>query len=752
MKCLICILTALFVAEDAMAASWEVFTNKNSVRDIVTLTGEDRMFFATDGGLIEFSRSPDTVITYWTTIQGLSSNDLNCLSMDASGNLLIGTAMKGIAILFVDDEVKNYSTLDGLPSDQVTCIVVGDGEFWVGTAEGAVRMELEGESVNRKSSIYFGDPLNYEVRDFHLDGSRVWFATSEGLWLLEDDEFQSWLVGQGLIDNSVRDLLKVGGDSLIVATDSGIQVFFPDSGLFHDFSVGLVSSNSKQVREIAPVDGQLWAATRGGIYRYDAGQAGWVDETLDLPTRNILALDSDYTGVPILGTDGKGVSSRGEGTWSTLEFPGPLVNSLDRVIVDSRGVIWASSWSATPSKAGIFRYDGETYQNYTKDNSGLLYNLASSLNEAPDGSLWIGTPWYNSGGSGLSILDDGGTPQLEDDTWITLSGTDTGLSGDAIRSEVVFKGDGEAWIGSWDQEKYNLPGGLDVLHYGQGEFSFRSFDQLVGDRRIQALAVDGQGDLWIGYTKTGVDLFVLRPVTAGGDSLFFSIDPDLVYLSGENVLDLEVDPLGHLWICTTSGVTELDYANDPLSSSNFKWRSFTIDNSMIPDVRVNGVAFHGSRFVWFATPSGAAKYDRDLDVWEIFDTNGSPIPEDDVKDVFVDENTGAVWFATKGGLARFYRIGGEPPVSESGSIIVAPNPYLPTMSPQGVIFGRFDPGTVLDIYNIAGSHIVKLVAQTETIKWDGKDENGTEIASGIYLLISKSPGGKIGKGKIAIVR
>ena len=732
-------------------ATWEVFTDKNTVKDVLADSTGGRIYISTVGGLVDLSLSLDDV-TYRTTIDGLTSGDLTCLARDPGGNILMGTMSDGMAILFTDGDIRNYSTFDGLPSDQVLCVTSGEEDFWVGTAEGAVRMELEGKNVNRRSPIYFGDPLDYEVRDVTPDGSKVWFATSEGFWLLEDDEFRSWLTGQGLADNSVRDVHLFEGDSLLLGTDSGIQVFFPDSGVFRDLSDGLVSTNSRNVRQLASVDGELWAATGNGIYRFDPGSGSWVDETLDLPSRDILAVAAHPSGVPMVGTDKKGMAVRGIGSWTVADFPGPLANSLDKVIVDERGVVWASSWSVDNSETGIFRFDGESFQNYTSSSSGLLLNRASSLAEAPDGSVWIGSPSFNANGSGISILDDGGTPVLDDDEWITLQGTETGLSGDAIRNSIVFKGTGEAWVGSWNQEDEGLPGGLDLIKYSDGDFTFRSFVQLMQNRRIQALAMDERGDLFIGYITTGFDVFVLRPVTADGDSLFFSADPNLQYLPSEQVRDLDLDPLGHLWICTTSGVTELDYGGDAANLSGYEWKSYTMDNSSLPDLQVNAVAFQGSRFVWFATPSGAAKYDRELDAWELFDTDNSPLPENTVKDVFVDQRSSTVWFATEGGLAAYRRISDEPTVHESGSIIVAPNPFFPGRNPEGVLLGRFDPGTKIEVYSVAGSRVAHLTAQSDTIRWDGTNEAGVDLASGVYIIISTAPDGTVGRGKIAIIR
>jgi ligand-binding sensor domain-containing protein len=753
----ILLLIVALLLPSALSAKWEILTNKNTVRHMLADPGGNRMHLATNGGLVGITFAPDTLVTYIMTIDGLSSNDLTCLARDASGNLLLGTVDRGIAIIFGDGTVRNYTTFDGLPDDRVLCVAPAGDEFWVGTAAGSVKMELDGTFVNRNSPIYFGEPLNYEVREIWPGETQVWFATSDGLWVLDGDELRSYRTAEGLADDSVRDIVPAQGDSLFIAGDSGVQVLAPSAGRFHDFSNGLVTESSKNVRELAQIGDDLWAATQGGAYRTGLDAAAWIDESLDLPTRDLLSITSGPSGSATAGTSGKGVAMRQEGGWSVRDFPGPPVNSLDKVAVSREGVVWASSWTAPISwpEAGIFRYDGLTYQTYTSTNSDLLLNLASSLAIAPDGRVWIGSPWHQNGldVGGLSILDDGGSADMADDVWMTFKGTDTGLSGEAMRNCIAFKGNGEAWLGAWDNEAdLGLPGGLDLLTYGDGEYVFRSFRDLVQGRDLQALAVDGNGDLWIGYTTTSVDVFVLRPVTTDGDSLFFPIDADLVYLAGESVLDLEIDPLGHLWVCTGSGVTELDYRNDPLDPSNFTWRNYTMDTSPLPDLQVNAVAFHGTRYVWFATPSGAVSYDRERGIWRTYDMDTSPLPHENVRDVAVDAGSGAVWFATKGGLAKLSMIEDEPPVAESGSIIVAPNPFFPARSPQGVVLGRFEPGTTVRVYNVSGSLIARLTAREETIAWDGRSEEGNEVPSGVYILVSESPGGAIGRGKIAIVR
>jgi flagellar hook assembly protein FlgD len=65
-----------------------------------------------------------------------------------------------------------------------------------------------------------------------------------------------------------------------------------------------------------------------------------------------------------------------------------------------------------------------------------------------------------------------------------------------------------------------------------------------------------------------------------------------------------------------------------------------------------------------------------------------------------------------------------------------PNPFNPTTT---IRFGLPEPSDVrLDVYNMTGQHVVTLVSRRlnaglHSITWDGKDETGKTVASGVYL-------------------
>ena len=65
-----------------------------------------------------------------------------------------------------------------------------------------------------------------------------------------------------------------------------------------------------------------------------------------------------------------------------------------------------------------------------------------------------------------------------------------------------------------------------------------------------------------------------------------------------------------------------------------------------------------------------------------------------------------------------------------------PNPFNPSTT---IRFGLPEPSNVrLDVYDMTGKHIATLVSKRlsagiHSVTWNGKDESGKAVASGVYL-------------------
>jgi flagellar hook assembly protein FlgD len=69
-------------------------------------------------------------------------------------------------------------------------------------------------------------------------------------------------------------------------------------------------------------------------------------------------------------------------------------------------------------------------------------------------------------------------------------------------------------------------------------------------------------------------------------------------------------------------------------------------------------------------------------------------------------------------------------------------------------FGAGVPGVQIKIYDKAGSKVRELAEELgeEQLDWDGTNDDGKPLASGVYIWVADIPGGNTEKGKVGIIR
>ncbi len=287
------------------------------VREI--LKGADNtMWFATYGsGLLKLK---DTIVTRFTVNEGLSNNSLQCMAIDNSGRLWMGTP-SGVTRIS-GDEVKQFSEREGLCNNVVMSILQDSwGNIWFGSSGGGI-CKLDGERFihfNEKSGdmgtsvgalhcdkrghMWFGtsrggvteyDGLYYtnyyegagftssKVKCFGEDtAGTMWFGTAgDGAYKLQNGSFTHYNMSNGLSQNFINAFLTDGFNRQWIATaGGGISVYDPVANSFTRIGKkeGLTDLRIKSMasQKIDSVSGAVWACgERGGIFyiTYDTSE------------------------------------------------------------------------------------------------------------------------------------------------------------------------------------------------------------------------------------------------------------------------------------------------------------------------------------------------------------------------------------------------------------------------------------------------------------------------------------------------
>ncbi len=255
----------------------------------------------------------------------------------------VGTAGNGL-YKFENDIWNNYTSEDGLLSDEITSLVVdNDGSVWMGTKMGVAK--LEGENITT-------------------------YTTDDGLYVDDirsitcDDENNIW------IGTSRNRVIKFDGTNF--TTHHVNAEFSGEPGMGHIHT--LACDN----------DGNVWAGScMTGLSRFDG--TNWSDYVNDL---NVFVTSSACSsGGEVWIGHISGAYSCYNNEWTHYsEETGMSDNTVLSVDIDGDENVWVGT------KNGISEFDGSSWFNYAIEDT-LFNDYVSSLACARDGKVWIGNSY-----------------------------------------------------------------------------------------------------------------------------------------------------------------------------------------------------------------------------------------------------------------------------------------------------------------------------------------------------------------------
>ena len=424
-------------------------------------------------------------------------------------------------------------------------------------------------------------------------------------------------------------------------------------------------------------DGVVWAGLVGGVARYAGGRFTFLDQQQGLEHPFVYAIAPGPEGSLWVGTGGTGVWRLEADTFTrhpAYRQPG-LPGQVNDLVVDADGRLWAAT------DGGVLSLGPPTRRYTTADGLGSL--VANVLLVDRKGTLWVGTR--------------GGLCRKDGDRFRTFTMRD-GLSDDDVTALLEDR-EGVLWIGTrkgklnrWLRSRFDHD--TEVVRREGGVF---------------ALAEDREGSLWVG-TQQGLErlrdgafvtfgpdeglaneyLFNLAPRAAGGLFVLDSSGAVLVFdggrarqvappgtIEGAGVLGMAETADGSLWIGGESlhrfrdgrwknythpgggftvirpdgtGLLVAQTLGDGTSTlSSFSDGRFTPLQTEVPLVHVQQIRRDRSGRVWVST-GGRGLIRLGPEGQRTFRVSDG-LPHDVVYGMEEDDS-GALWVATRGGLAR----------------------------------------------------------------------------------------------------
>ena len=175
--------------------------------------------------------------------------------------------------------------------------------------------------------------------------------------------------------------------------------------------------------------------------------------------------------------------------------------------------------------------------------------------------------------------------------------------------------------------------------------NFTSANSDLPGNNIEALAVDNQGNIWIGMTPVSGATSSLGGLAKFDGTKWTVYNTDNSDLPSDCIKTLVADSQENIWVGTNNGLAKFNGIN---------WTVYNKDNSGLPTNMLTALTFDTQGNLWIGTfDEGVVKFDGTN--WTVYNYWNSGLPKGDVF-TFAFDSQGNLWYGTispDGGLVKF---------------------------------------------------------------------------------------------------
>jgi ligand-binding sensor domain-containing protein len=731
---------------------WRNFTDMKTVRAIAPAS--EALWVATSGGLFLYNPSAN-LFAKFTNSEGLSSNDLTAVTVDATGRVWVGSS--GGFINAYTPSTGAWEAITAIEeSDRVqkairSILAKGDSLF-IATDFGITVLQISRREF-KDTYANLGFATQAGVNDVKIFKNRIWAATDLGISsaaldapnLSAPTSWTAYGTADGLPASTCTAITSIH-DTIVAGTLNGLAIFTGKAFL----SVPAFSG-----RAIADLLGRtndvVVLSNEPGVFRL-ASYVGFASPAVAIATNTEMqgnALAGLALGTSVwVGTSANGIA-RWTGAWEYKVPNCPRSSLFSSVVVDDRGVLWAASGISGRGQ-GFYRYDPNESENARWKNYNLAGNPVMKSDDYYKVSLGAnGSVWVSSWGWGaVEVVNDTIRRHLDQSSTPALVGAVPQDPNFVVVGGVSVDSQGDTWL----VDRAAVNGNHIVQLKSNNSVVYRSSPS--SDGKFTNILIDHNDTKWFANSEPSdkpadglfyfnEDSSVNGTRSAGGWGQLSTSDG----LPSSIVLSLALDLNGDVCVGTDLGIA---IVNDPLNPRG----------SIIPRIPLRGqsiqaIAVDAVNNKWVGTKEGVIVVNPDatavLGQYTVLLTDGRLV-DDDIRSIAYDQKRGIMYFGTIKGLSSLE----VAPVQTLRSITtldVGPNPYL------------VPSDTRLTIRNLSAEASVKIISTNGALVsqfkaqgggrafWDGRDSEGKVVPSGIYFVVAFSDNGnQAGTAKIAVVR
>ncbi len=731
---------------------WTDYQSYASAKQAVD-TG-NKIYCVTEGGLFSYNKTDNSILKM-SGINGLSDVGIQQLAYSKENDLLLIAYKNANIDLLIGSTIYNLSDIKRkqLSADKTINNIMFSGKLaYLSCGFGIVVINLERKEI--KDTYFIGNEGDYiNVQDIASDGNFIYAATVNGIYKANASEpnlqdYNNW-VKQTNIPHSDKKFNAIElFNGKIIANYTPDEWYSDQMYQLNGTDWTPFLSEIKYACNISTTGNYIVLSSRNQVLVYNNNLEKVIEvqkykETSVEPlcavldAQNVLWIADKNLGLIKVGTQSERIVPEGpvdnnifslamndqdlwvasggrndswnnlfyspkfqldrEGKWTAFDKTVfPTSNDFRDIVCvaadpNSPDHVFAGSWGG-----GVLEFkEGKFYKRYDNFNSSLQTQLPNTPND----------PYVRIGGM---AFDSKGN------LWVTNTGVANVLSS--------FKTDG-----TW--QSFQLSG--------------------IANKFVGKIVVTQNDDKWI-LVPRGYGLYALNSTnnvskTQNVIALFKG-----EYKTEMNELySMALDQNGELWVGTSGGVAvfsnpekiwkdEVMYATRPGLNQHD-----TFFHPLLEKETITAIAIDGANRKWFGTKSSGVyliSADGETEL-EHFNSENSPLLNNEITDIAINQKTGEVFIGTISGLISYM---GEATAGNDKftDVYVYPNPVRETYQGSIVVKGLVDD-TDVKITDITGNLVYKTTSLGGQAIWDGKNLNGNRCKTGVYLVfLSDAQGGQ----------
>lgn len=601
-------------------------------------------------------------------------------------------------------------------------------------------------------TAFFSIGSSYEaVNSAVIKDNTVYVATGQGLKRHDINStfaiYSEWNTSPNLIQTGI--FKKIDANNVIAFATAkevryGTGPSFSTISGFTDIQDIRVTQNQIIVTDQA----QVYVYNTNGIQqrKFDAGE---------LVNTALIHNNTLFTGTMTSGMYNEQKNSlKPDGPFSNISYKISLLNNQIWVSTGIREGQYNTSFA---QRLGYYHFDGNSwiYPDLFKNDSYRFYCLLDVTPNPSDPSEVFFTNYYTVSPWGPDFDSEKGIYKMVNDQFVKKYVSDG--TKDLSRP-----------VGCTFDSNNNLICSVAFLQNTTGTTGFYSFNRSTDNFVLTTTSISDGAQKPI--SKDGA-LYIPIPRGIGGllmynynNTPFTSSDDSLKLLNRDNNLpvadavSVALDKNDDLWIGTSEGLRVLSNPKAAILEASPQTEEIIIEENglaeeLFRDANILQITPDSGNQKWVSVAGGGVFYissNGDKTIYHFTKAN-SPLPNDSVTDIQIDEKTGKVYFATLDGI-MVYQGDVTEVTSNFGNVLVYPNPVVYAQYKGNVRIRGLASKTNIRITDAAGNLIHSAVANGGYFEWNLNNRRGVRVASGIYyVLMTNEDGTDTATAKIAVV-